>query len=261
MTAIISIAAHLKGPMPMACGRPILALMIERLARNRYAKGVVATTVEPIDDPIEAVARSMGTLCVRGTDGNVIEQHALAMWSAHADIVCGANATEPLLAPQLFDAMIERIRDRRTPVEYVKTHSWPVGMNAWAVTKQALIDADIEAVPDERAKVALFWDRRPTRYPMLMMARIGGADNPPFSLATDTQAGLDLTCRIFETLYPRHPDFGAEDVVLLLRDHPEWAPSLTPAGPDLAVGRSAHSAIPVGVGPAPVRVFYDTESE
>ena len=248
MPAVISIATHMKGPMPMALGRPILALMIERLARNRFGRVVVATTAEPIDGPVEAVARSMGAMCVRGAD--VAEQHALAMWLGHADIVCGCSASEPLLAPQPFNAMVERIRDRRMPVEFVRCG------NAWAVTKQPLVDADLEATGDERANPALFWGRRATRYPTWVLP--SGASQP-WSVTTDTQDGLDRARRIFEMLYPRHPDFGIEDVIRLQDEHPELAP--IPTGSDHADGRSGGTAIPAGVGPAPVRLLDWGEAE
>src|SRR5665213_2785422 len=155
-------------------GRPLLAYLVERLGRNRYAKVVVATTAEPEDDVIANLARSMGAQCVRGPVDNLIERHAMAMWITNADIVCLAGADDPLLDPAVFDKMIERLRDQRGgKMEYVKTTGWPLGMNAWAWTKQAMIDADLESTAkDEREHVIPFWERRPDRYPMAVLERV-----------------------------------------------------------------------------------------
>mgnify|MGYP003520681713 CR=1 FL=1 len=69
-------------------GRPMLALMIERLRRVPQINDIViATTTDASCDPIEALAGQIGVGCYRGSEDDVLERVLLAARSANADVI------------------------------------------------------------------------------------------------------------------------------------------------------------------------------
>ena len=69
-------------------GRPVLELLIERLRRARSLNDIaVATTTNPADDAIEALARRLGVGCYRGSEDDVLDRVLKAAKSANADVI------------------------------------------------------------------------------------------------------------------------------------------------------------------------------
>src|SRR5262249_36594143 len=145
--AIIDLQARMKSRrlpgkvMATVRGRPILAYLIERLARSRYAEVVVATTIDASADVIYDLPRPMGAHCTRGPVDDIMERHTLSMYESLADIVCVAGADDPFLDPAIYDGLIDLLTRRngqQLPVHYAKSVGFPLGLNGWAWTRQAM---------------------------------------------------------------------------------------------------------------------------
>jgi len=140
MKAIISLAARMTSKrlpgkvLADVAGRPMLERILTRL-REAGPEVIVATTAEPDDAPIVELAQRMGVRVVEGSPTDLMVRHWQAVNATHADIVCLAGADDPYLDPLLFDRLVARLS--RGDVQFVKSIGWPLGMNAWAWTREA----------------------------------------------------------------------------------------------------------------------------
>src|SRR5215218_3708456 len=90
--------------LAVAAGRPLLATMLDRVAGATALDAVwVATTEEPRDDPIAALAAGAGAGVFRGSEHDVLSRYAGAAAAAHADVIVRLTSDCPLLDPAVID--------------------------------------------------------------------------------------------------------------------------------------------------------------
>ncbi len=140
---------------PLA-GRSVLGWVARALlACREIDEIVVATTVEPSDDPIEAYAAGVGMRCVRGPDEDVLARYLLALEAAPADAVVRITADCPLLDPALVDLVAAAWRHDPT-WDYVATtlhRTLPRGLDVELVSAAALRGLDAVATGHHRLHV------------------------------------------------------------------------------------------------------------
>ena len=147
-------------------GRPMLAFMLERLARLRVDRLVVATSDLARDDPIVEVVTGMGLASVRGPESDVLARFRVAMETYPSDVVVRMTADCPLIDPEVVERVIERRQE--TGADYASNtivRTFPDGLDVEVFTATALREAAAEAVdPYEREHVTPFIYWRPERY-------------------------------------------------------------------------------------------------
>lgn len=210
-------------------GRPLLAHHLDRLGRARRIDAVVvATTVNAADDPVVALAGSLGVPVFRGDENDVLDRFVRCAEAFDADVVVRVTADCPLIDPALIDAAVARFldgRDQVPAVEYlsIDTSRFPRGFDAEVFSRAALNAAGREATdPVEREHVTPFIYRRGDRF------RLGepltpGQPVPPYRLCVDEPADLDLIGRVLEALLPGGNGFGWQECCKLLSHRPELA--------------------------------------
>lgn len=206
--------------------KPMLERMIERLRRVRRADAiVVATTVNPADDPIENLARSLGVACWRGSEEDVLGRVLDAARSVDADLIVETTADCPLIDPLVIDQLIQTFRANQ--VDYcsnVLQPSYPRGLDAQVFPTRILAQvAALTNDPADREHVSLYIYEHPARYRLLNVA----SGLPPAAgklrLTVDTPEDLALVTAIYEALYPASPAFGLADILGLLARRPSLA--------------------------------------
>jgi spore coat polysaccharide biosynthesis protein SpsF len=147
-------------------GRPMLRLMLDRLAHLPVDALVVATSDLPADDPVAAVAADAGAAVVRGPEADVLARFAVALEEHRPDVVVRMTADCPLADAALVAAAVEQ--RHRTGADYVSNsliRTFPDGLDVEVVTAAALREAVAEAADaEEREHVTPFVYRRPARY-------------------------------------------------------------------------------------------------
>ena len=147
-------------------GRPVLGLMIDRLARAHVDRVVVATSDGPADDAIARLATSRGVAVVRGPESDVLERFLLALDHHPADDVVRLTADCPLIDPVIVDSAIGM--HRRCGADYTSNsleRTFPDGLDVEVVRAAALRAAAAEATArDEREHVTPFLHRHPERF-------------------------------------------------------------------------------------------------
>ncbi len=206
-------------------GRPLLSWQLERMRRaSRLDAIVVATTVNAVDDAIVSFCKGEGVEVTRGSEQDVLSRYVEAARKSDAHTVVRVTSDCPLMDPALLDEALARFQASQPPCDYLSNMlapSFPYGLAVEVMTAKALYEAGSEADdPQEREHVTPFIYWRPQRFRLQSFATV-----PDLSFhrwTVDTPEDFDLVSRIIRALYPKDPDFGWRDVLLLLAQHPDW---------------------------------------
>lgn len=232
MTDKTSVIAILQGRMSSSrlpgkvlkpiLGRPMIGLQLDRLKRcTTAAKLVVATSVEPTDDPIAAFCAAENVACFRGPLNDVLGRFEGAA-RAHdpVDHVIRLTADCPLSDPAVIDRLVRaHIDSGYDYTSNVGTLRFPDGLDAEVMKRSALAAAAAEATdPFEREHVTPFLYRHPERF------RIGHLDNyadqTHMRWTVDTLDDFRMVEAVFRELGPTSA-FGHREVVELLQRRPD----------------------------------------
>jgi len=147
-------------------GKPLLALLLDRLKPLTVDHLVIATSDLPQDDPVVDVAQGAGVAVVRGSESDVLARFGRALDSYPGDAVIRLTGDCPLTDPAIVEHVLE-VHDREG-ADYTSNtlqRTYPDGLDVEVVRSAALRDAITEAEhPDEREHVTPFIYRRPDRF-------------------------------------------------------------------------------------------------
>lgn len=211
--------------LPLA-GKPMLQRLVERLARAETLDQIaVATTTNATDDVIADWCSAQDVACHRGPEHDVLARFAGAAQRHEADVVVRVTSDCPLLGPELVDQMVRSFQSPSDRCDYLSNMlepTYPYGMAVEVFTASALYQAEAEALdPAEREHVTPFLYWRPERYRLRSVRHEGDLTHHRWTV--DTPEDYELVRRIFEALYPTNPGFRLDDVLALLRAHPDWS--------------------------------------
>jgi len=186
---------------------------------------IIATSNDPIDDPIEHRCRALNITCVRGDSIDVLDRYRVALFETDADEIVRITADCPLLDPDILDLSIET--RRKHDLDYVSTSldgRYPRGFDVEVVRRSVLETTATEATdPDEREHVTLFVYRRPERFTCAPVVCPSWARHPELRITVDELPDLDVVRRIVDGLGIDAAAFGGKEVLSFLIGHPEIA--------------------------------------
>lgn len=206
-------------------GKTFLEYLLERLNRVQGAKAVVvATTVGPQDDPVFDLCRRLNTPVTRGSEQDVLKRYFEAATLHHADPIIRVTSDCPLMDPAIVDRGIDFYRQNFPRYQYVSNNnekSYPHGMDLEVFSYAALKAADAEAVKlEDREHVSPFITDHPGRFPGASFK--WDRDESRHRWTLDYPEDFALLEKIISSLYPKNPQFTLEDVLQLLKRHPDW---------------------------------------
>lgn len=191
---------------------------------RRLADVVLATTEESIDDPLVAVAQSMGIEVFRGSRDDVLDRYVQAALGAGADPVIRITSDCPLIEPAIIDEVLESYD--RTGAEFIYTTGFPRGSgDAELVTFAALQRAAQATRPDEayyREHVITFPWRHPEQFRHHVVEAPPEIRDLDYRLCVDEEDDLQVIRQICGHFAPRL-DFRLAEVLAFLAQHPEIA--------------------------------------
>ncbi len=209
-----------------AAGKPLLAHLVERMKRSRHADTVViATTINRQDAPIIELAAKLGVKAYRGSENDVLKRVLDAAHSVRADIIVEVTGDCPLNDPCLVDKAIQRYLQNYPRYNYVQlggfwgtNRSLPDGFTAsvFSVKDLELIER-LAKDPGDREHVSLFFYSGKYPFKVSNVLFKGALFWPELAVTLDTQEDYLLIKTIFESLYPKGPDFGCLDIIKFLR--------------------------------------------
>jgi spore coat polysaccharide biosynthesis protein SpsF len=217
--------------LPLA-GAPLLRRMVERVQAARPRRPfalVVATTVEPSDDPIAALCAELGVRCYRGHPTDLLDRHLGAARAVSASAVAKIPSDCPLIDPQAIALVLDRWEQTRGRLDYLgNLHppSWPDGNDVEVMSVDALATADREArAPHEREHTTPFlWDQ-PERFRVGNVTWPTGRDlSMTHRLTIDYPADYGLIRAVYDALWSEAGEpFPLEAILAFLDANPAVA--------------------------------------
>jgi spore coat polysaccharide biosynthesis protein SpsF len=202
-------------------GEPMLARVVERTRRAKRVEDViVATTVEPEDDPIVELCRSRSWNVFRGSRDDVLDRYYQAAVADGADPIVRITSDCPVIDAEIID----RVAGSVTGVDYASNinprRTFPRGLDVEVFTFAALSatwrdDRD----PSGREHVTPFFYRHPERF-RIALVESDRSETASHRWSVDTPEDYELLRRIFGHF--RDAEFGWLDVLELLEHHPDW---------------------------------------
>ena len=230
MKSVITIEARMRSTrlpgkvLKPVLGRPMLALMIERMQHVWQAdQVVVATTDNPADDPIAELAQQLGVRWFPGSEDDVLDRVLKAAQSVNADLIVEMTGDCPLADPLIVDQMIGTFKTNS--VDYcanVLTRTYPRGMDTQVFPVKVLAQvSELTQDPTDHEHVSLYIYEHPERFRLLNVVSGYPADVADLRLTVDTPEDFKLIETIYQELYPANPRFDLSDILMLFQRKPE----------------------------------------
>lgn len=238
--------------MRMIGDAPMIDRVVDRLKRTtEIDQIVVATSVDPRNDPLVAHLEERGTAWFRGSEDDVLSRYHQAGVAHGANIVVRITADCPLIDPKVVDEAVRLLKS--TGADFagnVAPATFPDGLDVEVMTFAALSRAAAEAKSNfEREHVTPYLRNGDFKRANLS----NDADLSGIRWTVDEAADLEVAKNIYAHFAPR-TDFGWREVLSLHNSAPDLftanATIARTSGTDLTRGqklwRRAKQIIPGG---------------
>lgn len=208
-----------------ALGKPMLAHLVERLRRVPSLDAIVlATTVNPADEPLAEFAAQHGILCHRGSEEDVMQRVIGAAEAAGAGIVVEITADCPIIDPGIVEQVIRMFRENRCDyASNAHVRSYPDGMDTQVFSLATLRrSAAMTRDPLEREHVTLHMRRHPELFPPVHLVAPPEEHWPQLGLTLDEEGDYRLLKTLIEHFGDGNPYFTCREAIAALRAHPQW---------------------------------------
>jgi spore coat polysaccharide biosynthesis protein SpsF len=191
-------------PLPLSATgdeQTILGHVVSRARRAAsVSEVVVATTTQPLDDSLAALATRLGVSVFRGDEQDVLGRFAGALAQAEpAEVVVRLTADNPAIDPAFLDAAVAH--HLSTGADYTYTSGLPLGTNIEVLSASALRRAHAEATqPDEREHVTPYLRRHPELFRLETLALTVPAAVAGLRLTIDYPSDYAFVSLIFSEL-------------------------------------------------------------
>ncbi len=207
-------------------GRPVLEHVLRRVQRASCVTAtVLATTILDEDSALEGVAADLGVPVLRGPVDDVLTRYAMAATRFEAEHVVRITADCPCIDPDVIDRVVRAHLD--AGVDYTSnTHprSFPHGLDVEVVSRSALVRAAEQATRrEDREHVTSFIWSQPDRFRIANVVAHPEETGPDIRVTLDTAEDYVMLQAVFDLM--ETDDFGARDIVRLIRRHP-WLTAL-----------------------------------
>lgn len=205
------------------CGKPTLELIIERLKRSKFIDEiVVATTVNPDCDAIEALAKKLNVGCYRGSEDDVLDRVLQAAKAYKADIIVEITGDETLIDPILVDEVIDYyLKNNFDYVSNILDRRYPRGLDAQVFATSILDEvSSITNDPPDRENVSLYIYEHPEKFKLGKVVAPDELNHPDWRWTLDTKEDFEFLKTVYESLYKIKKDFDTHDVLEFIKKNP-----------------------------------------
>ncbi len=216
-------STRLSGKVMMEiAGKPMLGHIIDRLKRAELIHSiVVATTDKETDAPIVKLAEDSGTASYAGSEEDVLDRYYQAAKGFVVDAVVRITADCPLIDPRVADRVIQRylVEDCDYAANTLK-RTYPDGLDVEVFSYTALERAWNEARwVSEREHVTPYIRKNPDKFRLASVE--SGVDLSYLRWSVDRPEDLKFIKQVYEHLYKEGRVFYMEDILGLLKKHPD----------------------------------------
>jgi glutamate-1-semialdehyde 2,1-aminomutase len=203
------------------CGTPMIGLLLQRLSGARHIGQIVlATSEDPINEPLARYVREQGFTAYRGSEDDVLDRYYQAAKGAGADVVVRITGDCPLIDPKVVDAVLEKFAS--SGVDYasnVSPPTYPDGLDTEVFSFRALETAWQQARERPQREHVTPFIRESGQFAQVNYAHRADVSGERWTV--DEPEDFAVIQKVFEHFHPRR-DFGWEEVLALRNSHPEW---------------------------------------
>lgn len=195
---------------------------VERISRAQTLDGLVlATSVDPSDDELAAVAESAGVTVRRGSLDDVLGRFLTVVDEFEPTTVVRLTGDNPLIDPAVIDLIVRE--HEAHAVDYTSnaiTRTFPRGLDVEAVRSAALrAMEELGPTAEEREHVTIGIYRRPERFRLHAVTQT--PDRSELRWTVDHPDDLAFARAVYDELHADDPTFGQEDILRLIERRPE----------------------------------------
>jgi spore coat polysaccharide biosynthesis protein SpsF len=219
-------------PLPLAVvgdEQTILGHVVRRARRATSVQHVmVATTTQPLDDPLAALATRLGAGVFRGDEQDVLGRFTGALTQAgDFRAVVRLTADNPAIDPAFIDTAV--VHHLTMGADYTYTSGLPLGTNIEVISTHALRHAGQAATqPDEREHVTPYLRRHPELFQLETLALAVPPAVAALRLTVDYPSDYALLSLLFSNLGPDFSLTNPAGLPALLHQHP-WLAAVNEA--------------------------------
>lgn len=199
-------------------GRPLLAVLLERMRTARGVAGVaLATSARADNDPLEAVAASMGVPVHRGDEDDVLRRYldcARILGAGHVVRVTGDN---PLTDVETLESLVALHLAQGADYTYVPGDALLMGILSEVVSTEALARSWQRGEARHRSELmTLYIKEHPEEFKIALGALDPALYRPQYRLTVDEPEDVALAQALFARLArPGHVVTTREAIALL----------------------------------------------
>ncbi len=207
-------------------GQPMLARVVMRARRSKYLdQVVVASTLDPSDEPVEEFCRAKGFPVFRGDLYDVLNRYYQAATLFEADVVVRITADCPVLDPGEVDRTVKAFLElgvdfaaNRLPPPFIRTT--PIGLDTEVCSYMALKTAWEKATEKfEREHVMPYLYDTPGRFKTKILDMQPSLGHLRWTV--DTPVDLELARKMYAH-FDNRDDFTLGELLEANHEHPEW---------------------------------------
>ena len=210
-----------KALAPLA-GRPLLEVLLDRMAGVRGVDGVVlATSVNAENDPLVETARRAGFEVFRGDEDDVLRRHVDGARALGADHVVRVTGDNPLTDVETIELLVARHLREGADYTYVPGDALLMGILAEVISRDALERSWERGDTRHRSELmTLYIKEHPADFRIAMQDLDPALLRPAYRLTVDHPEDIRLQREIFKLL-DRGPRVETRDAVALLDSRPD----------------------------------------
>ena len=203
-------------------GKPMLWHIISRLKWSKLIdKIVIATTDKERDKPILKLAQDSGVDGYAGSEDDVLDRYYQAAEKCETETIVRITADCPLIDPHIVDKVIQRYLegDCDCACNTLK-RTYPDGLDVSVFSFKALVQAWEKAKwASDREHVTSYIYKNPDRFTIASVEN--DVELSYLRWTVDEDRDLEFVREIYKHLYKEGQIFYMEDILELLRKHPD----------------------------------------
>ena len=206
-------------------GRPLLEVLLERMATVRGVDGVVlATSVRPDNDPLADLARRAGFEVFRGDEDDVLRRHVDCARALAADHVVRVTGDNPLTDVETTEALVALHRRAGADYTYVPGDALLMGILSEVISRAALERSWERGEARHRSElVTLYIKEHAREFAIATSALPEGLYRPQYRLTVDHPEDVRLMQEVFARLAAPGRIVSTREAIALLDREPALA--------------------------------------
>jgi spore coat polysaccharide biosynthesis protein SpsF len=204
--------------------KPMLSWSVYRLRKScMIDQLVVATSTLTRDNAIADWCASENVEIFRGSENDVLDRYYQAAQYFDADTIVRVTGDCPLIDPTLVDQAVSVFLGVWPRLDYLSLEApaYPRGLDVEVMSRSALGKTWASTQPPEwREHVTYYIAQHPEIFLGYLLPNLTDFPDSDYRWTVDTSEDFRLVENIYRDF--GHGDFSWQDVLVLLKEHPEW---------------------------------------